>query len=531
MRIEVKYIIPVITLLYLFFYPAQAQKKKRIDYSATTAEYDKSIAPDAYRLIGNVKFTDRAATMYCDSAYYYSNTENIDAFGNIRIYPDNSGTVLSGETLHYDASMRIANIVDNVVLVSDSATLTTELISYNMNTGIATYPNKGTMVSGRNTLVSQQGSYDKNRKIAYFKHKVVVTNPQYMIHTDTMNYNTVTRVVEFLGPTVLNSPEKDTIYCERGWHNTNTDISSFRRNAWIKSGSNTIKGDTLYYEKLTGLGKAYGNIEMKDTTQNILMRGNYASYNRPKKTGLITKKAVMVQVERRGASMDSLYLHGDTVLYGVFTDYKDTTSTVPDTFNFVKAYHHVKFFRADLQGKCDSMYYSFKDSTLQLIGSPVMWAEGNQLSAEHVRLFIKNKQMDKMELTNSAFIVSKEDTARFNQVRGRDMTGYFVNNELRKMMVNGNGQMIVFHKDDTNKEIMGVQKTESSNIDIYFKRVPAGKDNKNNRLTLDRIIYLNAVQGSFNPPLELKGNDLVLKDFVWLDKYRPKSWSDIFLWP
>ena len=90
------------------------------------------------------------------------------------------------------------------------------------------------------------------------------------------------------------------------------------------------------------------------------------------------------------------------------------------------------------------------------------------------------------------------------------------------MYVKGNGQMIVFHKDKG--DVVGVQKTESSDIKLFFKK------NKMDKLDLDRVIYINSVQGSFHPPLELKGNDLKLKDFVWLEKLRPRTWPDIFTW-
>jgi lipopolysaccharide export system protein LptA len=518
-----KHLIKTITLsvfILFTFLPANAQKY--INYSGNTVEYAKSIAPDAVRILGNAKFIDRrSATMYCDSAYYYQNSENIDAFGNVRIVPDQKGnTSLTGNILHYTAADRVATITGDVVLINDSAKLTTQNILYNMTTGVATYPGKGTIVNGKTTIVSDHGAYDKYKKEAYFKKNVVVTNPQYVIHTDTMNYNTTTEIVVFLGPTFLNSTDnKDSIYCEKGWHNTKKDISLFRQKAWIKSGSNIMKGDTLYYEKLTGEGKAYGHIEMRDTTQSSILRGNYAIYNRPKKIGIITKRALMIQVDKK----DSLYLHGDTLSYGTFTEFKDSLSKVPDTFNFVKAFHHVKFFRADLQGKADSLFYSFKDSTLQFFGEPILWAEENQLTSEFIKIFIKNKKIDKMEMTNNSFAISQQDSGRFNQMKGRNMFGFFANNELRKLYVKGNGQMIFFHKDQD--EIMGIQKTESSDILIYFK-----KNEKTGKPALDKVKYINDVQGTFNPPLELKGGDLKLKDFIWLIKYRPKIWTDIFIW-
>lgn len=507
-------------IIFLFLNFPHLYSQKKIDYSAVTLEYAKSIAPDAWRLIGNVVFTDRAARMYCDSAYYYKNTDNIDAFGHIRIIPDHKGnTSLTGQVLHYTAAERIADITGDVVLIDDSATLTTATISYNMNTGVANYPGKGKIVQGKTIITSDLGAYNKYTKEANFKRNVLVTNPQGVIHTDTMNYNTASKNVYFVGPTVINSTDKDTIYCERGWYNMDNGKSSYRQNAWIKGGGSTVKGDTLYYEKFTGLGKAFGNVEMRDSSQNYILKGNYVTYNRPQKTGLVTKKALMIQVDKK----DSLYLHGDTIYYGYYTKLKDSTSHVLDTFKYVKAYHHVKFFRTDLQGKCDSLYYSFQDSTLQFHGAPVLWAQGNQLKAEHMTIYIKNREMERLELNTSSLIINQnEDTSKYNQIRGRNMTGYFVKNALKRMNVKGNGEMIYFHRD--RGAIVGIQKTESSDMKLLFKK------NKKDKLELNRISYLNAVQGTYNPPLSITGNDLILKDFIWLEKFRPKKWTDIFTW-
>ena len=104
------------------------------------------------------------------------------------------------------------------------------------------------------------------------------------------------------------------------------------------------------------------------------------------------------------------------------------------------------------------------------------------------------------------------------------MTGYFVNNGLRRMNVKGNGQMIAFHKEREKGPIIGIQKTESSDIKLLFKK------NEKDKLGLDKISYINSVQGTYNPPFELKGGDLLLKDFIWLEKYRPTIWSEIFIW-
>lgn len=487
-----------------------SQKIKLIDHKADFMFFDKKRGADIKRLMGNVAFQDSTTTMFCDSAYFYDN-QDIEAFGNVRIYPDQGNTKLTGKVLRYNAATRIADIKEDVVLVDEKATLKTAAIYYDMNSSVGYYPNKGVITSENNIIVSKSGAYNKAARTFYFKDSVTVTNPSYLIETDTMNYITYSKVVEFQGPTFITSKD-DSIYCERGWYDTNTQISSFRRNAWLKGDGKVIKGDTLYYEKLTGFGKGYGNVEVWDTTQNVLIRGNLATVNRADQTAVVTKRALLIQVDKK----DSLFMHADTIRTGVFTALRKDSSAV-DTFKFARAYHHVKFFRPDLQGKCDSMHYSFRDSTMEFIGTPVLWTEKTQLTAQYMKAYIKNQKIDKMDMKTMAFIVSQVDTAHFDQIKGRDMTAFFSNNEIYKMIVKGNGQSIYFPLD--RGEIQGTLKSESSDIVIYFK----------NR-ALDRITYVNTPNGVLYPPDELSGQDLFLKDFKWHNDKRPLKWIDIFNW-
>lgn len=494
--------------------------QKKIDYKADYTEgFRQADGTELKKLVGNVQFKDKSTTMYCDSAFFYDN-EDIDAFGDIRIIPQDGKTTLTGNLMHYIGSTHVAEINQNVMLVDDKSTLTTESLFYDLKTGIANYPTKAVMVNGTDNIVSDEGAYNKNLKMAYYRYNVVVTNPQYIIHTDSMNYSTKLKTVYFLSPTHIKVNDNDSIYCERGWYNTISGISTFRQHAWMKNKEKIVKSDTLYYEKLTGIGRAYKNTRIIDTTQNVTICGNYALLNRTDHSAVVTKEALMIQVDN---GKDSLFLHADTIRYGVITEKNDSLGV--DTFKFIKAYYHVKFFRSDLQGKCDSLYYSFKDSTLEFISDPVLWVEGNQMTAEQIKMFIRNQQLDRMELTESAFVISQNDTIRFNQIKGRKMTGYFHNNELVKMLVKGNGQTLYFPKDGDRGKLIGVNKTESSDIVMYFKKTAKAK------LSMDKLTFINAVAGSLHPPLELSRNDLLLKDFKWLENIRPKSKIEVFIWP
>jgi len=118
---------------------------------------------------------------------------------------------------------------------------------------------------------------------------------------------------------------------------------------------------------------------------------------------------------------------------------------------------------------------------------------------------------------SSSFIISKEDSARFNQVKGKNLTGYFKDNKLRKVYVEGNGQTIYYAKEKNKRT--GVNKADCSDLLIYLK------DNQ-----VESITLLNKPDGTMYPPLELDPKELRLKDFKDLSRYRPNGVNDLFIW-
>jgi len=63
---------------------------------------------------------------------------------------------------------------------------------------------------------------------------------------------------------------------------------------------------------------------------------------------------------------------------------------------------------------------------------------------------------------NNAFIASQVDTSRFNQIKGRSLTGHFKNNELYKINIKGNGEALYYLLDGEN--VAGV---DQSNVLIW----------------------------------------------------------------
>lgn len=486
----------------LFQSGLSGQEKKQVEVTSDYVEYDSDLGKGAKRLIGDVRFKHEDVYMTCDSAYYYSEENVLDAFSHVHAWQGDT-LDLYGDYLQYDGSLKTARIRKNVILIDKESRLTTNYVDHFFNENYSYYLGGGKIVNGDNTLESMIGYYYSKEKVFYFKDSVVVINPDYDIFCDTLRYHTQTEVSYFFGPTEIISDE-NYIYCENGWYDTRNEIAQFNENAYLQSEGTSIRGDSLYYERETGMGKAFRNIVMVDTTQDIVMKGNRAIYFEDPEYAMVTDSAIFIQLD----NTDSLFVHADTLL------------SIPDTMEerrIIKAYYHVKFFREDFQGKCDSLTYSEVDSIFRFYGDPVLWSDEHQLTSEFIELHTRDRQLDRIEMLNSAFIVSMEDSSKFNQIKGRNMSGYIKNNELQTIHVTGNAETIYYGKDMD--VIVGVNKAVSSNLVIYFQ------ENK-----IQRIVYLTQPSGTYYPIEKFATVQSKLENFRWLDDFRPKTRDDIFIW-
>jgi len=485
----------------LFSVSLYSQKVTKIDLvSANTLEFDKSLGDDVKQLIGNVILKHENTYLYCDSAYLYSETNSVKAFSNVHI--TSTSVNIYGDYLVYDGNTKISEMHNNVKMIDGAMTLRTEHLNYNTKTNIGNYTTGGKITDAENKLTSIIGYYYADTKQFFFKDSVVLINPRYTMHSDTLMYNTNSEISYFYGPTTIISKE-NFIYCENGWYDTRNDIAQFNKHAYFQNNDQKLSGDSLYYSRNTGFGKAFDNITVTDTVRDIILKGNYAEYYEKIGKTIMTDKAVLIQV----IEDDSLFLHADTL-----KAFFDSTHTG----KFMFAYHHARFYKSDLQGVADSIFYSFKDSVISMYMSPILWTKENQLSSDTILIRMKHKQIDCMELYSSAFIISQDDTAKYNQIKGKMITGYFINNDLRKIKVKGNGETLYFVRDD-GKKLIGINKAESENMLIYV----ADRDIKT-------ISFSIKPEATLYPESDLSPADILLKGFRWEDQVRPNNKEDIF---
>ncbi len=500
-------------ILFLFIVHFSFSQKK-IDFDSKFLFTTKELGPEIKVLTDSVVFKHENSIMFCDSALFNYSKAYFDAFGNINIInptKENDTVFLYGDTLHYSGRLKYAKVRNNVILEKDSLVLYTDSLDYDLDMNMGYYFNNGISLNGEDTLKSVFGYYFADDDEFFFKKNVEIINPGFKMYSDTLKHNTETKVSYFLGPTDIIS-DSNYIYCENGWYDHNRDISQFNKNAYLIHKEQILSGDSLYYNRNSGIGKAYKNVTFKDSIQDVLLLGNYGFYNEKTGFSMMTDSALFIQVSEKS---DSMFMHADTLRSLKDSIFEDDEYHV---YRIIQAYNHVKTYKPDFQSKCDSLVYNLRDSVIEMHINPVLWSDSNQLSADFILIQTFKNEVERIDMTNNAFIISQSDSIRYNQIFGIDMVAYIEERELYQIDVYSEGKSVYFIRDD-DERLIGVNFIECTDMEIYMK------DNK-----VDKIWFFESPKGKIHPPLTIDISETLLPKFKWDIDYRPENKDEIFIW-
>lgn len=477
--------------------PAFSQGTDRIKYKASGSLENSIIdGQEVRKLIENVVITHKNTTIFGDSAYIFQDRNSAEVFGRtVRVLEGDTITI-TGKHLIYDGNTKVAQMIGDVVYVDPTMTLYTDELIYDMPAKMAIYNTGGRIVDENNELTSIKGYYQTDIKFVSFKEDVVLVNPDLTIESDTLQYNTITKVAYVKGPTVITTKDSVVLNTIEGEFNTISKQSKFAKGE-VENGSFILVGDTLFADDLNKIYKASENIVMTSLEDEIIITGDQGDYYKLEGITYVYGNALM----KKALDQDTLYLSADSLVS--IDDGEGNTE-------MLKAYHNVKIFKNDLQGVADSLTYNLADSTLHFFYDPVLWSEGNQMIADSIKIQISNGNIDKMYMVSNSLVVSQDTVKNFNQVRGRDMIAHFQEGKINRVNVYGNSETLYYTLEDT--MLVGLNRSLSSNMLIKFL------DGE-----LNGITYYTQIDASEIPPHEIEEPDTRLKGFIWREEERPEK--------
>ncbi|MFP4092957.1 MAG: OstA-like protein [Cyclobacteriaceae bacterium] len=483
-------------LLFVCSFSAFSQGRINIE-NAESLVGGKTAEGEAYqKLIGNVILQQGTTRIFGDSVILFRQRNFTEVFGErVRVEEGDSITVI-GDRLVYDGTRKVAEMRNDVVYTDPTMRLYTDHLNYNLLDSLAFYYEGGRLVDSANVLESQQGSYHTVAHLAAFKDSVVMTTPDYVMESDTLEYNTVSKIAYTRGPTLITLNDGTVLNAEAGSEfDTNAQQSIFQIST-VETDDYIISADQLFLDDFRKLYRATSNVQMLSKTNDVIITGDSAIHLMNDGITKVFGKPVMKKV----MELDTLYLSADTLV--------SLEDSIPSKERIL-AYHDVRIFRQDMQAIADSLSYHITDSILYFYDGPVIWNGGSQIVADSINFQIIGGQMRRMNATDNSFVISKDTISNYNQVKGRKMVAWFDQGQLASIDVSGNSESIYFAL-EADTLLVGMNKIIGSDLKIKF----------DSNEVKDIHVYVKP-QADFIPPHEITDEKKYLKDFEWRIEERP----------
>lgn len=482
-------------------------------------------------LVGDVVFTKGPMIMKCDSAHYFPDSESMNAYGNVSMEQGDTLFVYADE-LDYNGPRELATLYADpgkkVRLINRDVMLETDVFVYDLAIDLGYYDVGGVLTDPQNRLVSEKGEYVPSTKEANFYDNVHLNSRDSKdtldIYTDTLYYNTGTHVAQLFSPSeVINA--RGTIYTTAGTYETDSSRAIlYDRSTVVTSQGQTLTADTIYYDRNAGFGEAWGDMVMTDSAHQVEIRGQYGFYDELKDSSFVTGRALLT--EYRGE--DTLYMHARYIQSWSYLDTveikADSVAGIEagiriDTTHVAVAFPRVRFYRRDMQGICDSMRFTQKDTMLRMFINPVVWSDNQQIFGNIIEVHLNDSTIERAQLPDNGFAAQQIEGEHFNQISGKQMTAYFEGGELRKLDISGNVEIIMY-PEENDSTVNKMVSAESSFLTALFR-------NQNTEF----VKMWPQTTGTATPLFLARRSMYYLPKFKWFGDMRPLGKDDVFVVP
>ncbi len=530
---------------------------------------------DSAKLIGNQLFAygnvviiqNDTVSIFGDDLFY--DGDSLFAYIKSKVVLVNDGDQLFTEYLEYDLRAKKAYYKDRALLRSDKSELKSKKGTYDLAANTVHFEERVTIDGEDFYMVTDTLDFDTKNEIAVWNTPAVIDQDTAKIYSKKGRYEIKSKKAEFVGDAqyqkkdVVATADKivyegikkdvymygqakyisaqDTAYADTILYNDPSQLINLNGHALFKNKSNKAEGKSITYDKKNDGFKLAGRGQIQDSTTTLI--ADDLDYNKLTKKGKASGKVIWQDTSAHTTlQSDSLDIDGGQDYFAaknkigkpiLATEVDDDTifisallikrqrvihqvdSIKSDTSTVIIGDKEVEIYKKDLQGVADSMTYSQKDSLFTLFEDPVLWTDTTQMTGDTIKIFMKNKKVDHLDIKNNGLIITSEDLIYFNQIRGNTIVGTFKDKTIDHMKVNGTAQCIYYMLDD-DKAYIGVNQTDCSLIIFKF-------ENKK----IKNIRFYSEPKSVLSPMDKIDHETIKLKGFKWQLERRPMSLEDL----
>lgn len=498
----------------------------KVTITGPELQYDMNARIGTYHQGG--KLVNGSSVLTSQEGFYYADTKDVYFKYNVLLVDPQY--TLTTDTLLYNTDTKIATMIAPTTINDGKTIMYTTSGYYNTETGYGNFGNRPTIVDSASTITADNIETDKTTGYSYATGNMVYRDTANKMSL-LANYGKVNQanktVLATQHPLLILERSKDTLYM----------VADTLYSGVIKADSITTPGirtqsmedDSSAVTAVQDTSRLPDSLRNRvplrslDTLKARVLRPDSVAKNlradslRTDTLKVAADKQVIIKPDT--VQLDLMkpdtgkIARADTMKAKPGSLKADSTKRDTTERRYILAYHHVRIFSDSLQGVADSVYYSSKDSIFRFYRDPVLWANNTQLTGDTIYLYTRNQTADKLIMEPNGLIVNEAEPGRqlYNQIKGNIITGYFAGNAIDWMHVDGNAESIYYVKDDEGGYI-SVNKSLSAIINIHFT---AGE--------LNKVVFIKDPEGTMYPFTQRPKDELLLENFRWEIKRRPKS--------
>ncbi len=415
------YIVGVICiLLFLFSINIFSQEKGEVITVVGDSLVGKIVSGETTREVyGNVVLTQGNVVITCNKAIQYISRNDAELIGDVVVKQD-SMTIRTPKGFYYGNERR-AESNAGVQLDDKKVILTADSGEYFFNDDKAVFRSRVTLYDTASTLTSKELTYYKNEDRAIAIGSVKIIQKDNIINADTLE------------------------------HFRNSRVTFATSNVRVKNRSNSVQ---IFGDHLIDYAKRFHTI--------------------------VDKNPLLVQVDTtRSPLPDSMIVGTDSIQIKLDTLIikSEMMEAYRDTINTFEARDSVRIWRDSFASLNDySVYFKNDDKIITYRKQeekmkPVLWNEETQLSGDSITIFLKDNNIQALEVVKSAFVLSQNEiyNNRFNQISGDKLIMYFDNGAVSRVEVKGNVYNVYYMYTD-GKKPDGLTQSSAESAVISFKQ-------------------------------------------------------------
>lgn len=292
----------------------------------------------------------------------------------------------------------VLELTDNVRIVHGDVTVTAKRgVSYTIQKRTQLFGNVK-VVQQTMTMTGDEGEYFQLEDLAVLRKHVHIVDRGWEVDCNEVRYSRLTGEAWLLGQVV--------------GHDSTT----------------TIHADRILYKRLIETAEAFGNVEMKNTKQDITQYGKHGIYYRNTGQGIVDEEPRLVTNSKEKEPVEVT---------------ADTMRVSPDS-SWATAYYKVKIIKGNTITQADSAMIYDKKQELELFGKPMAKQDNTWMKGDHMVAYYNDDEVHRIDITGNAEIreVPRDSLVlnRDNWMKGDSITIYLHNNDVDSVRVIGHAQ-------------------------------------------------------------------------------------------